>query len=115
MSAGSEGDDSVKPYKFQALVTMHAAGDGGPCPELGAAPRRMVLRGWSDETGRSQLFTVLVTCDDEGPYRPGSPRAEVTLRVIGDDIPDYLDIGRNFSLWFGGDVGEGVVTRRLYV
>ena len=105
----------VKRYKFQALVTLHAAGDGQPCPELGPAPRRMVLLGWSGETGHSQLFTVLISCENDGPFGPSSPRAEVTLRVAGDDVADYLDVGRQFGLWLGGEVGEGVVTRRLFV
>ena len=105
----------VKRYKFQALVTLHAAGDGQPCPELGPAPRRMVLLGWSGETGHSQLFTVLISCENDVPFRPGSPRAEVTLRVAGDDVADYLDVGRQFGLWLGEEVGEGVVTRRLFV
>jgi hypothetical protein len=37
----------------------------------------------------------------------------VTLRVIGDDVSDYLEIGSHFSLWSGHDLGRGVVTRRL--
>lgn len=43
----------------------------------------------------------------------GKPEVVVTLRVIGDDMADYLDIGSHFSLWSGSDVGRGVVTRRL--
>jgi hypothetical protein len=39
----------------------------------------------------------------------------VTLRVVGDDISDYLEIGSHFSLWLGSDVGRGVVTRRLHL
>ena len=39
----------------------------------------------------------------------------VTLRVIGDDVSDYLEIGSHFSLWSGVDVGQGIVTRRLLV
>jgi hypothetical protein len=105
----------VKRYKFQALVTLHAAGDGEPCPELGPAPRRMVLLGWSGETGHSQLFPILISCENDVPSRPGRSRAEVTLRIAGDDVADYLDVGRQFGLWLGGEVGEGVVTRRLFV
>ena len=29
----------VKLYKFQALVTLHPANDGGPCPKLGVRRR----------------------------------------------------------------------------
>jgi hypothetical protein len=39
----------------------------------------------------------------------------VTLRIMGDDVADYLGIGSRFHLWLGGDVGLGVVTRRLFV
>jgi hypothetical protein len=35
--------------------------------------------------------------------------------AVGDDVSDYLAIGSYFSLWLGGDIGQGVVTRRLHV
>ncbi len=101
----------MKRYKFQALVTMHGEDDGGLC----AAPCRMVLRGHNDESGRSQLFNALVSCDDEAPFRPGSPTRLVTLRLAGDDVADYFDIDGHFDLWLGHRVGRGVVTRRLFV
>ena len=106
---------SVKRYKFQALVTLYAGGDGDPYAKLGSAPRRMVLRGRSEGSGRSQVFTALVSCDDDGPFRPGSPSVLATLRLAGDDVADYLGIGSHFDLWLGSDVGKGVVTRRLFV
>ena len=105
----------MKRYKFQALVTLYAGSDGNPYPKLGSAPRRMVLRGRSDKTRRSQFFTALVSCDDDGPFRPGSPRVLVTLRLAGDDVADYLGIGDHFGLWLGNEAGKGVVTRCLFV
>jgi hypothetical protein len=75
----------------------------------------MILRGRNDESGRSQVFTALVSCDDDGLFRPGSPRRLVMLQLAGDDVADYLHIGGHFDLWLGGDVGDGVVTRRLFV
>ena len=60
---------SVKRYKFQALVTLYAGSDGDPYAKLGSAPRRMVLRGRNEESGRSQVFTALVSCDDDAPFR----------------------------------------------
>lgn len=50
----------MKQYKFQALVTLYEGGDGNPGTTLGSAPRRMVLRGRNEESGRSQIFTALV-------------------------------------------------------
>jgi hypothetical protein len=104
---------AMKGYKFQALVTL----DGGdsPCAQLGSAPRRMVVRGRNEESGRSQIFTALVSCDDEEPFRPGSSRLLATLRLAGDDVTDCVRIGGHIDLWLGNTVGHGVVTRRLFV
>ncbi len=75
----------------------------------------MVLRGRSVESGLSQFFSVLVSRDGEMPFRAGNPRLQVILRVTGDDVADYLDIGSHFNLWLGEDVADGIVTRRLFV
>jgi hypothetical protein len=37
------------------------------------------------------------------------------VTVPGDDAGDYLAAGEGFALWRGGDVGQGVVTRRVFV
>jgi len=74
----------------------------------------MVLRAENSETERSQVLAALVDAGEEGPFRPGKPEVVVTLRVIGDGMADYLDIGSHFSLWSASDVGPGVVTRRLF-
>jgi len=66
-------------------------------------------------SGRTQMYTVLVSCDNGAPFRPGSDRSLATLRLAGDDIPDYLPIGGHFDLWLGHQAGEGVITRRLFV
>lgn len=105
----------MKHYKFQALVTLYTTSGGPPCPTLDTAPRRMVLRGRSDESGRCQFFSVLVSRDGDMPFRSGKPRLEVVLRVAGDDVAEYLSVGRYFNLWLGEDVAEGIVTRRLFV
>lgn len=103
----------MKRYTFQALVTLY--GDGSPRAGLGPSPRRMVLRGRNAESGRSRMFTALVSCDDERPFRPGSPRVLATLRLADDDVTDYLSIGGHFDLWLGSTVGDGIITRRLFV
>ncbi|HEY6309266.1 MAG TPA: hypothetical protein VIY52_00450 [Streptosporangiaceae bacterium] len=105
----------MKNYKFQALVTLYPVGDADPYARLGPAPRRMVLRATNSESKRSQVFNALISSDEDGPLRPGNPRVIVTLRLAGDDIADYLRIGGHFDLWFGDDIGQGVVTHRLFV
>ncbi len=105
----------VKRHKFQALVTIYAGSDGVPSLELGPAPRRMMLRATNEESHRSRMFPALISCDDDGPFRANSQRRLVTLRLVGDDVAGYLDIGEHFGLWLGSDVGDGVLTRRLFV
>jgi hypothetical protein len=105
----------MKRYKFQALVTPFQDQDGDAQAKLSSGSHRMVLRAENAETHRSQVFSALVDADEGGPFRPGKPEILVTLRVIGDDVADYLDIGSHFSLWLGSDVGQGVVTRRLHL
>ena len=100
-------------YKFQALVTPYPDKDGDARAKLSSGSHRMVLRAESSETHRTQVFQALV--DGEDAFRPGKPQLMVTLRVIGDDVSDYLEIGSHFNLWLGGDVGEGIVTRRLHI
>jgi tellurite resistance protein TehA-like permease len=102
----------VKRYKFQALVMLNGKEpDARPGPD----PRRMVLRGRNDESRRSKLFSALISCDDDGPFRPGGRQQLVTVRLAGDDVADYFGVGGHFDVWMGDDVGQGVVTRRLFV
>ena len=103
----------MKRYKFQALVTMDGRGDGEPGVVLSSAPRRMVLQGREEETGHSQMFSALVSCEDEAPFRPHGHQLLVTLRLAGDEVPDYVHSGGGFDLWLGHEVGHGVITRRL--
>jgi len=102
-------------YKFQALVTPYADDEGDARAKLSSGSHRMVLRAENSETHRHEVFSALVDGEDDGPFRAGSKQIMVTLRVVGDDIGDYLAIGSHFSLWSGHDIGRGVVTRRLYL
>ena len=44
-----------------------------------------------------------------------SPYVIVTVTVLRDDTGDCLAPGEDFILWRGGDIGRGVVTRRVFV
>jgi hypothetical protein len=105
----------VKRYKFQALVTLAGQENSEPGVHLGPEPHRMVVRGRDEETMRSQFFSALISCDDDGPFRPGGCQQLVTMRLAGDDVASYFGIGRHFDLWLGDDIGRGIVTRRLLV
>lgn len=103
----------MKRYKYQALITLYDSGQDGPAAGLGASPHRMVVRSRNHDSGASRVFAALVTCEDDAPFMESSRRL-ATLRLTGDEVADYIGIGDHFHLWLGSDVGEGVVTRRLF-
>jgi hypothetical protein len=103
----------MKRYKYQALVTLTRCDDGGALPVLPGPTCRMVVRARHRETGSARMFSALVSCDDN-PVATGSAIG-ATVIVLGDDAGDYLAPGERFVLWRGGDLGSGVVTRRIFV
>jgi len=38
----------------------------------------------------------------------------VTVRVTDDSADDYLAAGQRFTLWSGGQVGHGIVYRKVF-
>jgi hypothetical protein len=46
--------------------------------------------------------------------RRSEPRYEVTMTVTGDEASAYLGAGLLFTLWPGGEVGHGTMTRRVF-
>ena len=76
--------------------------------------RRIVVRGEHHETHGSQVFSALVTPGEDLP-RPEDDHVIMTVTLSCRDPREYFEIGDHFALWLGGDVGHGVVTRRLFV
>ena len=75
----------MKRFNYQALVTPYRTAARGSAR---SGSHRMVLRAQDPETHRTQVFRALVDSDEEAPFRPGKPEIMVTVRVIGDDVPD---------------------------
>ncbi len=105
----------MKRYKFQALLTLRPEAEGRARVELGRAPSRVVVRARNAESGRNRMFSALVSTDWDGPYSPGGNSTIVTLVVACDGGGVPLDVGEHFKLWRGADIGEGVVSRRLFI
>ncbi|HUK70484.1 MAG TPA: hypothetical protein VLW50_17290 [Streptosporangiaceae bacterium] len=104
----------MKRYKFQALLTSNPSGnDGRPLMAPGQM-RRMVIRGEHHETHSRRFFSALVAHNGDSPHWLADRRAIVTIALVGDDPRDYFDIGDQFALWLGSDIGRGIVSRRLY-
>ena len=97
--------------KFSALVKLNETGSTGTEPPLEPGAR-VAVRARHHRTGTSKLFSALIVLvqEDSAQADHGIP---LTLTVVGNDIPDYLDAGDSFVLWRGHDIGHGVISRRL--
>ena len=103
----------MKRYKFQALVTLDPSATGAAI--RADQPRRMVVRGENHETHGRQLFSALVAPASEHSPRAGDDHVIMTVTLARADPSECFGIGDHFALWLGGDIGRGVVTRRLFV
>lgn len=103
----------MKRYKYQARVTLLPPGDGAGQAALPGPTCRAVIRAYHHETHRGRLFSALVSSDEGEPG--GNSSRTVTMVLLGDGVGDYLAPGERFVLCRGGDVGYGLVTRRIFV
>ena len=109
--------------RFRALIALDPAGTRSMLPSrpmrrpgqcyLNHTHALMVQAARLRSPGRTRIFPAEICWDDEEPLYPGD-RAEVTITVIDDEAPDFLDGGQRFTLWSGGDVGHGTITRRVF-
>ena len=104
----------MKRFKYQTLVTLAPAHDGGPQAELPGPTCRMVVRARHRETRATKMFSALVSTGDQSPVT-GNQTLTLTVIVLGDDAGDYLAPGERFVLWRGSELGSGVVTSRIFV
>jgi hypothetical protein len=105
----------VQRYKFQALVTLGSAQDSPLAALGGGQARRVVVRGRHHDTGTSRFFTALVTKNGWDRPWPEDDPVLMTVALMGDDPGEYFEPGDHFAFWLGHDLGQGVVTRRLFV
>jgi hypothetical protein len=105
----------MKRYKYQGMVTLDPQpDDGGRDGLMAGSGSRMVVRAQHRKTHASRFFSALVSASADG-WPPLDSQVTVTMVVLGDDTGDYLAPGEDFSLWRGGEVGHGVITRRIFV
>jgi len=105
--------------RFRALITLdparlrlpalHPSGREYPNHTRALVVRARPLR----NVGSTRLFPAEICWDGEQPLHPGD-RAWVTLTVTDDAVGAYLDAGQCFALWSGGEVGHGVIARKVY-
>jgi hypothetical protein len=102
---------NMEQCKYSALVKLNEPGGTGTGPPLEPGAR-VAVRARHHETGTSKLFSALIVVIEENSVR-ADHSIPLTLTVVGNDVPDYLDAGDSFVLWRGHDIGHGVILRRL--
>lgn len=110
----------MRQFMFRALVTLNPAdpppGAGhSPAPQYPSHTRALVVlaKPLRADGGPARYFPTEIWRDDELPLRPGD-HVSVTARVSEDHAERYLDAGARFTLWSGGQVGYGIVYRRVF-
>jgi hypothetical protein len=97
--------------KYSALVKLNEPSSKGTGPPLEPGAR-VAVRARRHETGTSKLFSALIVVIQENSVR-ADHSIPLTLTVVGNDVPDYLDAGDSFALWRGHNIGQGVISQRL--
>jgi hypothetical protein len=106
----------MRRYKYQALVRLAPHHGDSPEETLRGPACRMVVQARHHDTGGRKLFSALIVPGEtDSAFAVGDEEAILRLEVFGDDVSDYLAPGEQFDLWRGGNVGHGVVCRRLFV
>lgn len=102
-----------KRHKFQALVTLPAATDGGPETIAGSQVRRLCICGRHHGTGSTRFFNAMGSSGGADAWRAGDSTI-MTITLVSDEPLQYFDVGDQFTFWQGSELGRGVVTRRLF-
>jgi hypothetical protein len=71
------------------------------------------LRALLADGGPARFLPTEIWREDKLPLRPGD-HVPVTARVSDDHADRYLKAGARFTLWSGGQVGYGIVYRRVF-
>jgi hypothetical protein len=111
---------AMRRLRFRAIITLASA---QACP---GTPLHPAVSGYLNHThalmvrarkphppGHSRAFPAEICWDGEQPLHPGD-RAVVTITVTDDEAAEFFGAGQRFTLWSGGDVGRGVVSRRVF-
>jgi len=110
----------MRQFRFRALVTLDEvrprAGALHPAArEYPGHTRALMIRAepLRAGVGPARCLATELWRDDDEPLRAGD-RAVVTIRVSDDQADAFLDGGQQFTLWSGGEVGHGIVYRRVF-
>lgn len=110
---------TVHRARFRASITLDPAGARPatlhpPAQQYPNHTRALMIRIRPLRNfGSTRHFPAEICWDSEQPLRPGD-RAVVTITVTDDDANAFFAAGQRFTLWSGGDVGHGIISRKVY-
>ena len=102
-------------YLFQAMITPGRLASGRPVILPSGRTSRMILRGLHSQTGATRFFSAMVANGGEGTAGQADDHPIVTISIPSPDAADYFSPGAEFTVWLGGDIAGGIVTRRKVV
>lgn len=110
--------DASRQFLFKAVISL---GSFTGCRPQNAARSEPEVRSLMvrvpdpDERGTGSFLPAVIARDDDLPLLPGDGNVVVTISVPSGEAPALFSPGSRFALWAGTDVGQGVVTRRVFV
>jgi len=103
----------VRLFKFRALVDIDPADGSSPVRAFHSGTRALTVHACRiGQPASDKYFPAMLTWDDQHDLLPGD-HAIVTITVVDQQAPDYLDAGQPFTLWGGGS-GHGIISRRVF-
>ena len=104
----------MKQFRFRALVTFDAIAPDRAARQYPSGTHALMVHiRRSASAGSDMFFPAVITQDDEKPLRPGM-HTVVNIALTSDGAAAPLDAGQHFTLWGGGDIGHGIITRQVY-
>lgn len=114
----------MRQARYRAVIALDPARPSSPLPRPGRPAdagevyrnhtrELVVCAGSREKPGGLREFSAELCWDDEEPLHPGD-RHVVTVTVTGDGGPEALVPGERFTLWSGGEVGHGTISRKMF-
>lgn len=104
----------MRQFRFRALVTLDPVARDGPARQYASGTHALMVHACClVQPSCDKYFPAVISRDEEQPLQPGE-HAVVTIALAGDDAEAFFAPGQRFTLWAGGDVGHGTISRRVF-
>lgn len=101
-------------FRFRALIALDAAVPGRGVGHYTSPTHALMLRAAClRPPAHHRLFRAKICWADHHALKPGD-RAVVTITVADDDAEMFFAAGQRFTIWNGGDIGQGTISRQIF-